>query len=66
MEPYAADKSQLPCVAWEFGTDPIARLASELTRLGVTWVQAGLPGDSVAHAAEVAQRYGEQVIAKAP
>jgi probable F420-dependent oxidoreductase len=34
-----------------------------LTALGVTWVQVGLPGDSVAHAVETIQRYGEQVIA---
>lgn len=36
-----------------------------LAKLGVTWVQVGLPGDSPAHAAEVAHRYGEQVIAEA-
>jgi probable F420-dependent oxidoreductase len=34
----------------------------ELASLGVTWVQVGLPGDSVEHAIEVAQRYGELVI----
>jgi probable F420-dependent oxidoreductase len=38
----------------------------ELARLGVSWVQVGLPGDSVEHAVEVAQRYGEQVIAGSP
>lgn len=37
----------------------------ELGRLGVTWVQVALPGDSVAHAVETLQRYGEQVIATA-
>jgi probable F420-dependent oxidoreductase len=36
-----------------------------LADTGVTWVQVGLPGDSVEHAAEVAQRYGESVIARA-
>jgi probable F420-dependent oxidoreductase len=34
----------------------------DLAALGVTWVQVGLPGDSVAHAVETLQRYGEQVI----
>lgn len=33
-----------------------------LAALGVTWVQVGLPGDSVAHAVETLERYGEQVI----
>lgn len=33
-----------------------------LGALGVTWVQVGLPGDSLAHALETIQRYGEQVI----
>ena len=35
-----------------------------LAALGVTWIQVGLPGDSVAHALETLQRYGERVIAK--
>jgi probable F420-dependent oxidoreductase len=35
---------------------------AELDRLGVTWVQVGLPGDSVQHAVETIQRYGTQVI----
>ena len=33
-----------------------------LAALGVTWVQVGLPGDSVDHAVDTLQRYGEQVI----
>ena len=37
----------------------LARLAS----LGVTWVQVALPGDSVSHAVETVERYGEHVIA---
>jgi probable F420-dependent oxidoreductase len=41
--------------------DGIADLAS----LGVNWLQVGLPGDSVDHAVETIQRYGEQVIAVA-
>ncbi len=46
------------------GFDADAHLAglAELAALGVTWVQVGLPGDSVAHAVETAQRYGEEVI----
>ena len=35
---------------------------SALAGLGVTWVQIGLPGDSVAHAVETLERYGDQVI----
>jgi probable F420-dependent oxidoreductase len=37
----------------------------QLAALGVTWVQVGLPGDSVSHAVETVERYGEQIIAKA-
>ncbi|GAA3648774.1 Xaa-Pro peptidase family protein [Nocardioides ginsengisoli] len=57
MEPYAAEKSQLPCVAWDFGADPIARLASELTRLGVASGAIGIETKHVTVAD--AQRYGE-------
>jgi probable F420-dependent oxidoreductase len=47
--------------------DADAHLAglAELTALGVTWVQVGLPGDSVAHAVETLQRYRDQVITRA-
>jgi hypothetical protein len=38
---------------------------SALAALGVTWVQVGLPGDSVEHVVETLHRYGEQVIARA-
>jgi len=58
-------------IAFTAGGDPsseafhadahLERLA-ELAALGVTWVQAGLPGDSLQHAVETIQRYGEQVI----
>ena len=41
----------------------LAGLAA-LAALGVTWVQVGLPGDSLAHITETLQRYGEQVIAR--
>lgn len=40
--------------------DGVARLAD----LGVTWIQAQVPGDSLAHAIEAVQQFGEQVIAK--
>ncbi len=47
-----------------FDADAHLEGLASLGRSGVTWVQVGLPGDSVDHAAEVAQRYGEQVIAR--
>jgi probable F420-dependent oxidoreductase len=36
-----------------------------LSALGVTWVQVGVPGDSIGHTVETLQRYGEKVIARA-
>lgn len=44
--------------------DPDAHLEglASLTALGVTWTQISLPGDSVSHAAETLDRYGELVI----
>jgi probable F420-dependent oxidoreductase len=35
---------------------------AELAELGVTWSGAGVPGDSLAHALEALQRFGEAVI----
>jgi probable F420-dependent oxidoreductase len=35
-----------------------------LERLGVTWIQVGLPGDSLDHALEAIERYGDQVISQ--
>jgi len=35
----------------------------ELRRLGVTWAHAGVPGDSLSHALEALESYGETVIA---
>jgi hypothetical protein len=35
---------------------------AELARLGVTWSGIGVPGDSLAHAIEALQRFGEAVI----
>jgi probable F420-dependent oxidoreductase len=47
--------------------DADAHLAglAELSALGVTWVQVGLPGDDLGHALDTIARYGEQVIARA-
>ncbi|MGE2718714.1 LLM class F420-dependent oxidoreductase [Mycolicibacterium celeriflavum] len=36
----------------------------KLAAIGVTWVQVGLPGDSLAHVLETIERFGESVIAK--
>jgi len=36
-----------------------------LSGVGVTWVSAGVPGDSLAHAIEVIEQYGAEVIAAA-
>ena len=47
-----------------FDADAHLEGLAELARIGVTWVQVGLPGDSVDHAVEVAQHYGEHVIAR--
>ncbi|MGE2733988.1 LLM class F420-dependent oxidoreductase [Mycolicibacterium vaccae] len=35
----------------------------ELGRLGVTWIQVGVPGDSLAHALEAVDEFGSTVIA---
>jgi hypothetical protein len=35
---------------------------AELAALGVTWSGAGVPGDSLAHALEALERFGESVI----
>jgi probable F420-dependent oxidoreductase len=42
--------------------DPSA--LEELARIGVTWVQVPVPGDSVEHAVDAISRYGEEVIAR--
>ncbi|HEY2215170.1 MAG TPA: LLM class F420-dependent oxidoreductase [Acidimicrobiales bacterium] len=38
---------------------------AQLSALGVTWVQVGLPGTSLARALEAAAQYGQEIIAKA-
>jgi probable F420-dependent oxidoreductase len=55
-------------VSWSAagGGDPGQQLAAleELARIGVTWVQLPVPGDSVEHAVEAVSRYGDEVIAQ--
>jgi probable F420-dependent oxidoreductase len=48
------------------GFDPDAELEAlgRLAGLGVTWSSTGVPGDSLDHAVEALQRYGEEVIAR--
>jgi probable F420-dependent oxidoreductase len=36
---------------------------AKLERLGVTWLQVGLPGDSLDHALETVEQFGQQVVA---
>jgi probable F420-dependent oxidoreductase len=40
------------------------RTLERMEGMGVTWSSVGVPGDSVAHAIETLQRYGEEVIAQ--
>lgn len=49
------------------GFDADAYLAGleKLAALGVTWVQVGLPGDSLGHAVEIIDRFGKLVISAA-
>lgn len=47
----------------DFDADAHLTGLDRLAALGVTWVHVGLPGDSVEHAVETVQRYGELVIA---
>jgi len=49
----------------ERGFDPGGELEAldRMAGLGVTWNSTGVPGDSLAHAVETLQRYGEEVIA---
>lgn len=48
--------------------DPEAQLAAldELAALGVTWSGVGVPGDSLDHAVEALERFGESVIGARP
>jgi len=46
-----------------FNADAHIAGLTELRALGVTWASATVPGDSINHATEALQRYGEEVIA---
>ena len=48
-----------------FNADAYLTGLDKLAAIGVTWVQVGLPGDSLAHALETIERFGELVIAQA-
>ncbi len=48
-----------------FDADAHLEGLAALAALGVTWVQVGLPGDSLQHAVETLARYGDQVITQA-
>jgi probable F420-dependent oxidoreductase len=50
----------------DFEADAHLEGLAALAALGVTWVQVGVPGDSLDRAVETIQRYGEQIIALQP
>jgi len=45
-----------------FNADAYLSGLEKLAALGVTWVQVGLPGDSLAHVLETIERFGKSVI----
>jgi probable F420-dependent oxidoreductase len=47
-----------------FNAEAQLEATAELADLGVTWSGIGVPGDSLAHAVEALQRFGETVIAR--
>jgi probable F420-dependent oxidoreductase len=46
----------------DFSADAYLAGLDRLAKLGVTWVQVGVPGDSLAHALEVIDKFKKQVI----
>ena len=46
----------------DFNADAYLAGLERLAKLGVTWVQVGLPGDSLAHALDVIERFKTLVI----
>jgi probable F420-dependent oxidoreductase len=46
----------------DFNADEYLSGLEKLAAVGVTWVQVGLPGDSLAHAIETIERFGKSVI----
>jgi probable F420-dependent oxidoreductase len=49
----------------DFNAEAHLEHLAQLSALGVTWVQVGLPGTSLASALEAAEQYGQEIIAKA-
>jgi Luciferase-like monooxygenase len=49
----------------DFNGDAYLSALEKLAAVGVTWVQASVPGDSLAHAVEAIERFGSSVIAAA-
>jgi probable F420-dependent oxidoreductase len=49
----------------DFNGDAYLSALEKLAAVGVTWVQASVPGDSLAHAVEAVERFGSSVIAAA-
>jgi probable F420-dependent oxidoreductase len=47
----------------DFNADAYLGGLEKLAALGVTWLQVGLPGDSLAHVLETIERFGKSVIA---
>jgi hypothetical protein len=47
-----------------FNPDAYLSGVEKLAALGVTWLQVGLPGDSLAHVLETIERFGKSVIAQ--
>jgi len=47
----------------DFNADAFLTGVAALEKVGVTWVQVGVPGDSLAHALETVERFGATVIA---
>ena len=52
----------------EDGFDPAAELEAlaRMASIGVTWSSVPIPGDTLDHAIEALQRYGEEVIRAGP
>lgn len=50
----------------DFNADEFLSGVTELDRAGVTWIQVTVPGDSLAHAVEAIESFGNDVIAQAP
>jgi hypothetical protein len=45
-----------------FNADAYLAGLEKLAAVGVTWLQVGLPGDSLAHALDTIERFGNSVI----